>query len=92
MSKIIDVTFQMPNDQRISQKVDTSITVDRMITNFFEHMRMIHEIEDYSLMVNSTPINKEKTRKKLVKHCHAIVPNCLIKVKKTRNVKGASKI
>ena len=91
MTDTIEVEFQMPNDRRYTQKVNRSITVDRMIANFFEELRMIHEIGNYSFMVNATPLNKTKTLKKLVKHCNFITPKCLIKVKRISNIKGAIK-
>ena len=86
---IINVDFLMPNDRRYHEKVDRSKTVDRMIADFFENRNMILERENYSLMVNSTPLDKNKTLKKLVKHCPFIRENCLIKVKLTKNIKGA---
>lgn len=92
MTNTIEVDFIMPNDKRYHEKVDTSITVDRMIANFLEKRKLIHELGNYSFMVNSTPLDKQKTLKTLVRHCRILKPNCLIKVKQTSKIKGAQKI
>ena len=92
MSDMINVDFLMQSDGKTyHEKIDRKITIDRMIANFLEKLKLIHDLNKYSFMVGGTPLEKDKFLKKQVKHVNVIKPNCKIKVKYIGKVKGAVK-
>ena len=82
----IKVFFKMQDEKKIPQEVDINKTVDRMIANFLEKKNIIEKMNDYSFIVNSVPLTKDKFLNKKVKYIKQIKPDCIIQVRNIRNV------
>jgi len=85
----IKVFFKMQDEKKIPQEVDINKTVDRMIANFLEKKNIIEKMNDYSFIVNSVPLTKDKFLNKKVKYIKQIKPDCIIQVRNIRNVDGS---
>lgn len=79
----------MQDEKKIPQEVDINKTVDRMIANFLEKKNIIEKMNDYSFIVNSVPLTKDKFLNKKVKYIKQIKPDCIIQVRNIRNVDGS---
>ena len=79
----------MQDEKKIPQEVDINKTVDRMIANFLEKKNIIEKMNEYSFIVNSVPLTKDKFLNKKVKYIKQIKPDCIIQVRNIRNVDGS---
>ena len=87
--KKIRVYFKTQDGRKTSQNVDVNITVDRMIADFLESKNQILERNDYSFIVNSIPLTKDKFLNQKVKHIKQLKPDCTIQVRYIKNVDGS---
>lgn len=88
MSDKVKLFFKL-NDRTFPKEINKSITIDRMMADFLEERKLIHELEQYAFSVNTYLLNK--VHDKLVKNCPKIKPNATILVKYVGKVKGAFK-
>jgi hypothetical protein len=88
MSTIIKVNFKMQSGKTYKEEVDTNKTIDRMIADFLEKRKLIHEMNKYSFMVNAAPLDKKEVLKKKVKHFNKIKPDCTIQVRQIDSIDG----
>lgn len=82
--KKIKVFFKMQNGTKVSQEVDVNKTVDRMIADFLEKRNLIEKMNDFSFIVNSIPLTKDKFINKKIKYIRQIKPDCIIQVRYIR--------
>lgn len=92
MNSTIKVNFKMQNGKIYKEDVDTNKTIDRMLADFLEKRRLIHEMNKYSFMVNATPLDKQEVLKKQVKHFKKIKPDCTIQVRQIDSIDGGSSL
>ena len=74
----------MQNGTKVSQEVDVNKTVDRMIADFLEKRNLIEKMNDFSFIVNSIPLTKDKFINKKIKYIRQIKPDCIIQVRYIR--------
>ncbi len=86
--KKIKVFFKMQND-KVSLEVDVNKTVDRMIADFLEKRNLIEKMNDFSFIVNSIPLTKDKFINKKIKYIRQIKPDCIIQVRYIKGVYGS---
>jgi hypothetical protein len=87
--KKIKVFFKMQNGTKVSQEVDVNKTVDRMIADFLEKRNLIEKMNDFSFIVNSIPLTKDKFINKKIKYIRQIKPDCIIQVRYIKGVYGS---
>lgn len=87
--KKIKVFFKTQDGKKVSQEVDVNKTVDRMIADFLEKRNLIEKMNDFSFIVNSIPLTKDKFINKKIKYIKQIKPDCIIQVRYIRNVDGS---
>ena len=85
----IKVYFKMQDGKKYPQEIDVNKTVDRIIADFLEKRNIIEDMNDYSFMVNGTPLTKDKILNKKVKYVNKIKPDCIIQVRNTKSIDGA---
>lgn len=88
--KKIRVYFKTQDGKKTAQDVDTDKTVDRMIANFLEKKKLLYYMNDFSFIVNSIPLTKDKFLNKKVKHIPQLKPDCIIQVRNIGGVSGSS--
>ena len=86
--KKIKVFFKTQND-KVSLEVDVNKTVDRMIADFLEKRNLIEKMNDFSFIVNSIPLTKDKFINKKIKYIRQIKPDCIIQVRYIKGVYGS---
>ena len=86
--KKIKVFFKMQND-KVSLEVDVNKTVDRMIADFLEKRNLIEKMNDFSFIVNSIPLTKDKFINKKIKYIRQIKTDCIIQVRYIKGVYGS---
>lgn len=86
--KKIKVFFKTQND-KVSLEVDVNKTVDRMIADFLEKKNLIEKMNDFSFIVNSIPLTKDKFINKKIKYIRQIKPDCIIQVRYIKGVYGS---
>lgn len=86
----ITVNFKMQSGKKYKEVVDTNKTIDRMLADFLEKRKLIHEMNKYSFMVNATPLDKQEILKKQIKHFKKIKPDCTIQVRQIDSLDGGS--
>ena len=86
--KKIKVFFKMQDDI-VSLEVDVNKTVDRMIADFLEKRNLIEKMNDFSFIVNSIPLTKDKFINKKIKYIRQIKPDCIIQVRYIKGVYGS---
>lgn len=85
----IKVFFKMQGESKtVQQEVDTNRTVEKMINDFLEKKGLLLQMNDYSFMVNSLPLNKNEILSKKVKYIKKIRPNCTIQVRHIGSLNG----
>lgn len=86
----ITINFKMQSGKKYKEVVDTNKTIDRMLADFLEKRKLIHEMNKYSFMVNATPLDKKEILKKQIKHFKKIKPDCTIQVRQIDSLDGGS--
>ena len=79
----------MQDGKKIPREVDVNKTVDRMIADFLESRKIIEQMNDYSFIVNTIPLTKDKILSKKVKYVRQLKPDCIIQVRNVKNVDGS---
>ena len=87
--KKIKVFFKTQDGKKVSQEVDVNKTVDRMIADFLEKKNLIEKMNDFSFIVNSIPLTKDKFINKKIKYIRQIKPDCIIQVRYIKGVYGS---
>ena len=88
-SQKIKVYFKTQDGKKTPLEVDINKTVDRMLADFLEKKRVIENMNDYSFIVNSIPLQKDKFIRKKVKYIKQLKPDCIIQVRNIKNVDGS---
>lgn len=85
----IRVYFKTQDGKRLPLNVDVNKSVDRMIADFLETKNKILERNDYSFIVNSIPLTKDRFLNQKVKYIKQLKPDCTIQVRYIKNVDGS---
>ena len=88
MSDKIRINFQWLDNRIYTEMVDPSITVERMLVNFLERVKSDFFFNQYSFMVNATPLDKIKFLKMQVKNVGQLRPDCYVKVRLISRIIG----
>ena len=88
-SQKIKVYFKTQKEKKIPLEVDINKTVDRMLADFLEKKGVIENMNDFSFIVNSIPLQKDKFICKKVKHIKQLKPDCIIQVRNIGGVCGS---
>lgn len=87
--KKIRVFFKMQDGKKIPRDVDVNKTVDRMIADFLESKKLIEKLNNYSFIVNTVPLTKDKILNQKVKYIKQLKPDCIIQVRNIESVDGS---
>ena len=88
-NKKIRVYFKTQDGKKTALDVDVNKSVDRMIADFLETKKRILERNDYSFIVNSIPLTKDRFLNQKVKYIKQLKPDCIIQVRYVGSIKGA---
>ena len=91
MVKII-INFIDERERIHRKEIDDNFTIERMICDFLESSKLIHEYDKYFFKVEGLTLNKTSIIFKQIKHVKQIKSGCLIKVYKNQTLAGGGGI